>query len=155
MQALEINDLFAQEGPVGQLFVRLKELGIPVEWEWWINEEGTAYLVDLALPVKDGRLPVTFGDRPGPADGLRFTAEAEPEVCIGKYRPDCVPPEPYWQVEVCAVRPLMSSTSGRCFCDLPQNIDCVMTTIELKLPALLESDAFGGVREAGIYTPIY
>jgi hypothetical protein len=82
MHAVEINDLFEQESPVGQLYVRLKELGIPVEREWWIDEEGTAYVVDLALPVEDGWLPVSFGDRPGPAGGLHFDAEAEPETCL-------------------------------------------------------------------------
>jgi hypothetical protein len=81
-EALEINDLFVRESPVGQLYVRLKELGIPVEREWWIDEEGAAYVVDLALPVEDGWLPVSFGDRPGPAGGLRFAAEAEPDACL-------------------------------------------------------------------------
>jgi hypothetical protein len=52
-------------------------MGIPVEREWW-----TAYMVDLALPVKDGWLPVSFGDRPGPAGGLRFAADDEPAVCL-------------------------------------------------------------------------
>jgi hypothetical protein len=54
MNALEINDLFEQENPAGQLYVRLKEMGIQVEREWWINEEGTTYIVDLALPIGDG-----------------------------------------------------------------------------------------------------
>lgn len=49
--ALEINDLFEQEGTAGQLYVRLKELEIRVEREWWIDEEGITYVVDLALPV--------------------------------------------------------------------------------------------------------
>jgi hypothetical protein len=53
MNALEINDLFEEESPVGQLYVRLKELGIPVECEWWIGDEGIAQVVDLALPVGD------------------------------------------------------------------------------------------------------
>jgi hypothetical protein len=82
MEALEINDLFVQESPAGQLYVRLKEMGIQVEREWWIDEEGAAYIVDLALPVGDSWLPVVFGDRPGPAGGLRFTAEAEPDTCL-------------------------------------------------------------------------
>jgi hypothetical protein len=82
MNAHEINDLFEQESPVGQLYVRLKELGIQVEREWWIDEEGIAYVVDLALPVEGGWLPVTFGDRPGPATGLRFGAEDEPDACL-------------------------------------------------------------------------
>jgi hypothetical protein len=86
MNAGEINDLFEGESPVGQLYVRLKELGIAVEREWWIDEEGIAYVVDLALPVEDGWLPVTFGDRPGPAAGLRFDAEAEPDVCVREIR---------------------------------------------------------------------
>ena len=77
MNAAEINDLYEQESPVGQLCVRLKELGITVEREWWIDEGGTAYLVDLALPVEDGWLPVSFGDRRRPACGPRFAAEAE------------------------------------------------------------------------------
>jgi hypothetical protein len=82
MNAHEINDLFEQESPVGQLYVRLKEMGISVEREWWIDEAGTAYVVDLALPVGDGWLPVTFGDRSGPTGGLHFAAEAEPEACL-------------------------------------------------------------------------
>jgi hypothetical protein len=80
--AVEINDLFVQESPVGQLYVRLKELGIPVEREWWIDEEWTVYVVDLALPIKDSWLPITFGDQPGPTGGLRFAAGAEPEACL-------------------------------------------------------------------------
>jgi len=82
MNALEINDLFEQESPVGHLYVRLKELGIQVEREWWIDEEGIAYTLDLALPTGDGWLPVTFGDRPGPSSGLRFAAVTEPDACL-------------------------------------------------------------------------
>ena len=82
MNAHEINDLFEQESPVGQLYVKLKELGIAVEREWWIDEEGNAYVVDLALPNGSGWLPVTFGDRSGPAEGLRFTPDTEPGACL-------------------------------------------------------------------------
>ena len=82
MEAVEINDLFEQESPVGQLYVRLKELGIPIEREWWVDEEGTAYIVDLALPVGDPWLPVAFGDRPGPVSGLHFTADVRPDTCL-------------------------------------------------------------------------
>lgn len=42
--------------------------------------------MDLALPVKNGWLPVTLGDRPGPADGLCFDTEAEPEACLREIR---------------------------------------------------------------------
>jgi hypothetical protein len=79
---LEINDLLGRESPAGHLYVKLKEMGIQVEREWWIDEEGTAYVMDLALPREGGWLPVSFGDRPGPAGGLRFEAEAEPDVCL-------------------------------------------------------------------------
>jgi hypothetical protein len=82
MEAHEINDLFEGESPVGQLYVRLKELGIAVEREWWIDEEGTAYVVDLALPVEGGWLPVTFGGRSGLGGRLRHADEAEPEACL-------------------------------------------------------------------------
>jgi hypothetical protein len=57
-------------------------MGIPVEREWWIDEEGIAYVVDLALPIEDGWLPVTFGDRPGPAGGLRFAEKDEADACL-------------------------------------------------------------------------
>ena len=82
IEAVEINDLFEQESPAGQLYVRLKELGIPVEREWWIDEEGIAYVVDLALPVEDGWLAATFGDRPGPTGGLYFGDDTEPDACL-------------------------------------------------------------------------
>ena len=62
--------------------MKLKELGIQVEREWWIDEEGTAYVVDLAPPVEDGWLPVTFGDRPGPTGGLYFGDDTEPGTCL-------------------------------------------------------------------------
>jgi len=42
VESVELNDLFEQESPAGRLYVKLKELGIPAEREWWINEEGTA-----------------------------------------------------------------------------------------------------------------
>jgi hypothetical protein len=67
---------------LGQLYVRLKELGITVEREWWIDEEGSTYIVDLALPMEEGWLPVTFGDRPVPIAGLRFAAVTEPDTCL-------------------------------------------------------------------------
>jgi hypothetical protein len=82
MNTVEINDLFEQERPAGRLYVKLREMGIPVEREWWINEERMAYIADLALPIEDGWLPVSFGDRPGPASGFRFAAEAEPGACL-------------------------------------------------------------------------
>jgi hypothetical protein len=78
INAHEINDLFEHESRAGQRYVRLKELGIAVEREWCIDEDGTAYEVDPALPVEEGWLPVTFGERPGPICGLHFTAKVKP-----------------------------------------------------------------------------
>ena len=70
MQALEINDLFEQESPTSRLYAKSEEISIPMKREWWIDEEGTAYIVNLALPVEDGWLPVTFGESPRPAVGF-------------------------------------------------------------------------------------
>jgi hypothetical protein len=81
MEAVEINDLFEQESLAGQLYVKLREMGIEVEREWMVSEEGATYVVDLALPHADGWLPVTLGDRPCPAGGLRFPANADLAAC--------------------------------------------------------------------------
>jgi hypothetical protein len=91
MNAHEINELFEQESPTGQLYVKLKEMSIPVEREWFIDEEGVTYVVDLALPVGNDWLPVTFGDRPGPAGGLHFAAGAEPEACLREIQARLLP----------------------------------------------------------------
>ena len=82
MQSLEINDLFEHESPVGQLFVKLKELGIAVEREWWIDEEGIAYVVDLALPVGMAGCRSALGSARPLSNGLRFATQDEPNVCL-------------------------------------------------------------------------
>ncbi len=43
-----------------------------------VNEVGAQYTVDLAIPQAGGWLPVTLGERPGPAGGLRFP----PRICF-------------------------------------------------------------------------
>ena len=82
MQAAEINDLFEQESPAGRLYVKLREMGLEVEREWMVNEAGAKYTVDLAIPQAEGWLAVTLGERPGPASGLRFATNAEPDTCL-------------------------------------------------------------------------
>jgi hypothetical protein len=61
-------------------------MGLEVEREWMMNEAGVEYTVDLAIPQADGWLPVTLGERPGPAGGLRFPAEAELGACVREIR---------------------------------------------------------------------
>ena len=57
-------------------------MGVEVEREWMVNEAGAKYTVDLAIPQAEGWLPVTLGERPGPAARLRFAADAEPDTCL-------------------------------------------------------------------------
>jgi hypothetical protein len=82
VDAHEINGLFEQESPAALLYVKLTELGVRVERNWLVSQERIAWVVDPALPVGDGWLLVTFGDRPGPTEGVRFAAEVEPEACL-------------------------------------------------------------------------
>ena len=51
--AVEINDLFDNESPMGQLYVKLKESGLMVEQFWTINESKASYTVDLAVAAND------------------------------------------------------------------------------------------------------
>ena len=75
---------------------RRKELGIRVEREWWIDEEGIAYVVDLALHVDDGWMPVTFGDGPAQAAACASPRISSPMLACGKYMPNCAPLETDW-----------------------------------------------------------
>jgi hypothetical protein len=43
LEALEINDLFDRESPLGRLYVSLKEEGFAVEQFWTIREGRSAY----------------------------------------------------------------------------------------------------------------
>ena len=86
MQAVEINDLFEQESPAGRLYVKLREMGLEVEREWMVNEAGAKYTIDLAIRQAGGWLPVTLGERSGPASGLRFATDAEPNDCAETIR---------------------------------------------------------------------
>jgi hypothetical protein len=58
--AVEINDLFDRESPLGRLYVSLKEEGYSVEQFWNIQEENANYTVDLAILTKKGWLPVNL-----------------------------------------------------------------------------------------------
>ena len=75
---------------------RRKELGIRVESEWWIDEEGIAFVVDLALPVDDGWIPVTFGDGPAQVAAYASRTRPNPMLTCRKYMPACAPLETDW-----------------------------------------------------------
>jgi hypothetical protein len=61
--ALEINDLFDRESPMGQLYVKLKEEGYTVEQFWMVREGEAEYTVDLAIATETGWLPVNLTPR--------------------------------------------------------------------------------------------
>lgn len=67
--AEEINDLYAS-GADG-LYVTLKESGFFPEIEYLIREGGSEYVVDLAVPCRDGVVSVVLGDGPAPSGALR------------------------------------------------------------------------------------
>ncbi len=68
--AQEINELYAS-GADG-LFVTLKELGMAPEREFPLRESGGEYVVDFAIPCRDGTVAIVMDDRPGPPEALRL-----------------------------------------------------------------------------------
>ena len=67
--AEEINDLYAS-GADG-LYVTLKEEGFWPEREFLVREQSAEYVVDIAIPCRDGDVAITTGDRPVPPYVLR------------------------------------------------------------------------------------
>ncbi|MGC9522683.1 MAG: hypothetical protein ACP5HG_12485 [Anaerolineae bacterium] len=67
--AEEINDLYAS-GADG-LYVTLKESGFFPERDYLIREDDEAYTADLAIPCREGVVPIVLGDKPAPPDALR------------------------------------------------------------------------------------
>jgi hypothetical protein len=68
--AQEINELYAS-GADG-LFVTLKEMGLAPEREFPLCEAGEEYVVDLAIPCREGTVAIVVDDRPGPPGALRY-----------------------------------------------------------------------------------
>lgn len=68
MAAREINDLYAS-GADG-LFVTLKEAGFWPEREYPVREGGMRYVVDLAIPCREGIVSITVGERSAPPSAL-------------------------------------------------------------------------------------
>ena len=85
--ATEINDLFAEGSEfVDRLYYALREAGLDPERSYPLREAGTDYVVDLALPCREGVLAVEV-DEPGSglAGTLRFSAQQvarEPDRCL-------------------------------------------------------------------------
>ncbi len=65
----EINDLYAT-GADG-LYVTLKEQNLHPEREFLFREEGGEYVVDMAIPCRQGTVCITMEDRPAPEGALR------------------------------------------------------------------------------------
>jgi hypothetical protein len=67
--AEEINDLYVS-GDDG-LYVTLKDDDLHPEREFLIREGGAEYVVDIAIPCRQGTVCIALGDRPAPAGALR------------------------------------------------------------------------------------
>ncbi len=76
--AEEINDLFIEDGVfVDRLYHALRETGLNPERHYPLHEAGIKYVVDLALPCRQGLLTVGVGGgTAGLPEGLLFTQEA-------------------------------------------------------------------------------
>jgi hypothetical protein len=65
----EINDLYAT-GTDG-LYVTLKDENLHPEREFLFREGGTEYVVDMAIPCRQGTVCIALEDRPAPENALR------------------------------------------------------------------------------------
>lgn len=88
--AAEINDLFVEGTPyVDRLYYALREAGIFPEKQYRIREEKIEYVVDLAIPCKQGAVSITLDDRTGPTTSLQLTGrqiEHELAECVEQIR---------------------------------------------------------------------
>jgi hypothetical protein len=75
--AKEINDLFAEGGEfVDRLYHALREEGFAPERRYPVREAGGEYVVDLAVPCRDGLLAVEVADAAqGSGGALRLSLE--------------------------------------------------------------------------------
>jgi hypothetical protein len=67
--AEEINDLYVS-GDDG-LYVTLKDENLHPEREFLLREGNAEYVVDMAIPCRQGTVCIALGDRPAPNDALR------------------------------------------------------------------------------------
>jgi hypothetical protein len=85
--AEEINDLFAEGDEfVDRLYHALREEGLAPERQYPLRESGALYVVDLAVPCRDGVLGIDVVEaEPGSPGALLFTPEAvatDPAGCL-------------------------------------------------------------------------
>jgi hypothetical protein len=81
--AQEINELYAS-GADG-LFVTLKELGMTPEREFPLREQGEEYIVDLAIPCRDGTVAIAL-----PELGKRAVPRGAPRLSLQDPQSDLV-----------------------------------------------------------------
>jgi hypothetical protein len=67
--AEEINDLYATSAD--GLYVTLKEKNLHPEREFLLREGEAEYIVDIAIPCRQGTICIATGDRPAPDNALR------------------------------------------------------------------------------------
>jgi len=58
MRAQEINDLFKVSPIEEKLYFTLKDAGLPAERQFYVREQGSGYMLDLAVFCRDGNLDV-------------------------------------------------------------------------------------------------
>lgn len=82
--AIEVNDLFGYESPLGQLYVTLKEEGFLVEQYWTVKEDKGTYEADLAIKEPAGGwqyINLTSPSQPHP-DALRLSETMSLADCV-------------------------------------------------------------------------
>jgi hypothetical protein len=94
MNALEINDLFEQESPAGQLYVKLKEMGIAVGREGGLTKRASpTSLIWHSLSRTVGSQSTSEIAPAWPAACASRQRMSRMFVC-GRSRPGCVPLKP-------------------------------------------------------------
>lgn len=85
--AQEINDLFAEGGEfVDRIYHALRDAGMAPERRYPVREAGGEYVVDVAVPCRQGIVAVEFGEpEPGLPGALRLSLDQvreDPQVCV-------------------------------------------------------------------------
>jgi hypothetical protein len=87
IDATEINDLFIKGEPyVDRLYYALREERIFPELDYFVEDQGFRYQVDLAIPCKKGTVSVMFGEEPGPASSINLSPDRVKKDIKGSVR---------------------------------------------------------------------